>query len=100
MPLLHRNAFESSIASELHRRDVQFARIALLVCAMGARYSNDPRIAGYSYDDPSSPGWIMFHQAQNMGRSVLSKPSLYDIQGYCVSGVDCLIVSKLITRVF
>lgn len=90
VPLLHRPTFESSIASQLHLRDVQFGRIALLVCGIGARYSDDPRITSWSYDEPSSPGWIMFHQAQKMGRSVLSKPSLYDIQGYCVSTVDHL----------
>jgi hypothetical protein len=84
MPLLHRPTFEKSIADDLHHRDVQFAMVTLLVCAIGVRFSEDPRIPP-NFEEPSSPGYVWFYQAQDMRRFALLKPSLYDLQGYCVS---------------
>lgn len=41
-PLLHRPSFIHSVTAGLHLRDEQFAAILLLVCAIGARHSDDP----------------------------------------------------------
>lgn len=84
-PLLHHPIFERAVVNNLHHQDVQFAATVLLVCAIGARYSDDPRMTASPYDHPQSLCWIWFYQSQEMHQSVLYKPSLYIIQAYCVS---------------
>ncbi|KAG6840164.1 hypothetical protein C0991_008486 [Blastosporella zonata] len=87
-PVLHRPSFERSVAEELHLRDDEFATVLLLVCAVGSRFSEDPRILLEEEDvEPSmsSAGWKWFHQVQRVNRSVLAAPSLYDLQYYCLS---------------
>ena len=44
MPLLHRPTFEQGIADGLHLRDEGFGSTVLLACAIGARFSGDPRV--------------------------------------------------------
>ncbi|RXW16420.1 hypothetical protein EST38_g9435 [Candolleomyces aberdarensis] len=44
LPLLHRPTFEKEIAQGLHKRNATFGAVVLLVCAMGSRYSSDPRV--------------------------------------------------------
>ncbi|KAF9020649.1 hypothetical protein BDZ89DRAFT_1138498 [Hymenopellis radicata] len=43
-PLLHRPTFERSIAAREHLTNTLFGGVVLLVCACGARYSDDPRV--------------------------------------------------------
>lgn len=85
MPLLHRPTFERAIADQLHHRDVQFAAMVLLVCAIGAGYSEDPRVTAIPHDHPQSLSWTWFHQSQALHPKVLYRPSLYVIQAHCVS---------------
>lgn len=87
MPLLHRPTFEKAVADNLHQQEVQFAATVLLVCAIGVRFSEDPRVTNVPYDHYCSLGWIWFYQSQEMHQSVLYKPSLHAIQCYCVSCV-------------
>lgn len=84
LPILHRPTFERAIADELHQRDIHFAMVLLLVCATANRYCDDPRVSAVSYDHCLSPGWGWFYKAQEMQRSMMFKPSLYDLQAYCV----------------
>lgn len=44
LPLLHRPTLDRDIANGLHRRDTAFGATVLLVCALGSRYSDDPRV--------------------------------------------------------
>ena len=44
MPLLHRPTYYQGIRDKLHLKDISFGSIVLLVCAIGARYSDDPRV--------------------------------------------------------
>ncbi|KAJ2936611.1 hypothetical protein H1R20_g482, partial [Candolleomyces eurysporus] len=44
LPLLHRPTFEKEIAQGLHKQNATFGGVVLLVCAMGSRYSSDPRV--------------------------------------------------------
>lgn len=84
IPLLHRPTLEKAIADGLHQREVQFAATVLLICAIGVRFSEDPRVTAVPYDHPKSLGWVWFYQSQEMHQSVLFKPSLHTIQAYCV----------------
>ena len=43
-PLLHRPTFEKELLGNLHKREPAFGAIVLLVCAIGSRYTEDPRV--------------------------------------------------------
>lgn len=86
-PLLHRPTFERNIREGLHLEDVGFGSTVLLVCAIGARYTDDPRVCLQNYpDNRLSSGWEWFKQVQMIRQSMLAPPRLYDLQVYCVSG--------------
>jgi hypothetical protein len=84
LPLLHQPMFVKSLADNLHHRDDGFAAVVLLVASVGARYSDDPRVALSGTDALHSAGWAWFNQVQMVRRSLFSPPSLYDLQIYCV----------------
>ena len=84
LPLLHRPIFEKSLADNLHLRDDGFGAVVLLVAAVGARFSDDLRVALPGTDAMHSAGWAWFNQVQMVRRSLFSPPSLYDLQIYCV----------------
>lgn len=84
LPLLHRPTFEQSLADNLHLRDAKFGGVVLLVAAVGARFSSDPRVFVPGTDPTHSVGCMWFHQVQIMLRSFYTLPSLYDLQIYCV----------------
>ncbi|KAJ2917368.1 hypothetical protein MD484_g3051, partial [Candolleomyces efflorescens] len=112
LPLLHRPTFEKEIAQGLHIRHNTFGAVVLLVCAMGARYSDDPRVElsdndlfpdvdgedGANVDEekrrrqrPSlamySRGWKYFRQAWEFQEalSVFVQPTLFDLHFYCLA---------------
>jgi hypothetical protein len=63
MPLLFRPSFERSLARSAHLSDDAFARLLLLVCSLGSRCSDDPRVL--SEDGASTTaGWFWFKEAQ------------------------------------
>jgi len=82
--ILHRPTFERSVAEDLHLTNTKFACTLLLVCAIGSRFSEDPRVFLEGQDSLHSRGWKWFEQVQTV-RSLLVSPSLYDMQFYCVS---------------
>ena len=84
LPLLHRPSFQKSVTEGLHHVDDRFASIYLLVCAIGARYSDDRRVLLDGVDSLHSCGWRWFNQVQMVKKSFLSPPTLYDLQFYCV----------------
>ena len=84
LPLLHRPIFEKSLTDDLHLRDDGFGAVVLLVAAVGARFSDDLRVALPGTDAMHSAGWAWFNQVQMVRRSLFSPPSLYDLQIYCV----------------
>lgn len=88
LPLLHRSTFEKGIADGLHRRDEGFGSTVLLVCALGARWSDDPRVILPGTNSGHSAGWQWFRQVQWVRRSLLSPPRLYDLQICCVRTAD------------
>ena len=57
-PLLHRPTFEQGIEASQYFTDHDFGVVVLLVCALGAQYSDDPRTLSEEYDmDTHSRGW-------------------------------------------
>ncbi|PCH38603.1 hypothetical protein WOLCODRAFT_97393, partial [Wolfiporia cocos MD-104 SS10] len=85
VPLLHRPTFEAEISDGLHLRNPKFGATVLAVCALGARFSEDPRVYldGYE-DDPLSRGWKWFNSAQTIQQPWLCLPNLYYIQLCCL----------------
>ena len=85
LPLLHRPTFEKSIADAHHLTDAQFGKILLLVCAVVARYLDDPRVVLERASDWYSAGYKWFSQVEVVQKSVVSIPTLYDLQIHAVS---------------
>ena len=84
LPLLHRPTFEQGIREGLHLHDEGFGSTVLLVCANGARFSDDPRALLDEREHPQSAGWKWFQQVQMVRKSLLEPPRLYDLQIYAV----------------
>lgn len=85
LPLLHRPSFERSIAEGLHLNDDGFGGTVLLVCANGSRFSEDRRVVLEGEESFHSAGWKWFEQVHVVKKSLLSPPSLHDLQYYCLS---------------
>ncbi|CAA7262252.1 unnamed protein product [Cyclocybe aegerita] len=84
-PLLHRPTFERLVRNGLHYGNEGFADVYLLVCAIGARFSSDARVLSDDASLQRSAGWKWFHQVETGKTSLLTVPSLYDIQAYCLT---------------
>lgn len=80
-PVLHRPTFEKTLASHAHLSDDGFAKTVLLVCALGARYSDDPR-AHLPATPLGTAGWVWYDQVKLI---VSGQPTLTGLQNYCVS---------------
>jgi hypothetical protein len=85
IPLLHKPTFLQGMADKLYIRDEGFGSTVLLVCALGSRWSTDPRVILPGSNSTHSAGWEWFRQVQWVRRSLLSPPRLYDLQITCVS---------------
>ncbi|GJE89789.1 Zn(II)2Cys6 transcription factor [Phanerochaete sordida] len=65
LPLLHRPTFLQNIASGLHFEDEGFGAIVLLVCALGARFSNNPATLPQDAQSWQLAGWQYFEQVRS-----------------------------------
>jgi len=107
LPLLHRPTFERELASDLHVRDGQFGATVLLVCALGAKYSDDPRVLLSEEDvrrrymgeggpehvsTAYSNGWKWFEPAwlAMNHHLVFARATLYELQYHAVRLPFCL----------
>ncbi|KAJ7436693.1 fungal-specific transcription factor domain-containing protein [Mycena latifolia] len=81
-PLFHRPTFEGAVATNMHFRDDGFAGTLLLVCALGARYSDDPRVNLPDVPSHNTAGWKWFSQVQLAGQPLIGQATLYDLQCY------------------
>ncbi|KIY44292.1 hypothetical protein FISHEDRAFT_52319, partial [Fistulina hepatica ATCC 64428] len=86
-PLLHRPTFQAAIAAGLHHRDGDFGATVLLVCALGSRFSDDPRVRLDGVNSALSDGWKYFRQVQAPCISMLAPTSLYNLQFYVLSAL-------------
>ncbi|KAE9392720.1 hypothetical protein BT96DRAFT_924543 [Gymnopus androsaceus JB14] len=74
MPIVHPEG--------LHHRDRCFGGLLLVMCAVGARFSNDPRVFEENSTSEQSIGWKYMRQIQPLNRSFVEPASVYDIQMY------------------
>ncbi|KAG7098492.1 hypothetical protein E1B28_000435 [Marasmius oreades] len=84
VPLLHRPTFERSVKEGQHLHDHSFGGILLLVCALAARYSDDPRVFLEGPECANSAGWQWIRQVPVV-KVPYGKPSLYDLQAYALA---------------
>ncbi|GJE89791.1 fungal specific transcription factor domain-containing protein [Phanerochaete sordida] len=70
LPLLHRPSFLEGVASGRHFIDEGFGAVALLVCALGARFSNNPATLPPNAQSWQFAGWQWFDQVRSMRRLV------------------------------
>ncbi|KAJ7647153.1 fungal-specific transcription factor domain-containing protein [Roridomyces roridus] len=84
LPLLHRPAFQRSVAEGLHLRNHLFGALLLALLAVASRYSDDPRVFVPGADSTLSCGWLFFEQIQVIKKSLFNEPSVYEVQSYCL----------------
>ncbi len=84
-PLLHEPTFRQCVSQGLHLSPGGFGATLLLVCATGARWSGDARTLGSGTSASTWPGWKWFQQVEDVYRSVVAPPDVYDLQIRVVS---------------
>lgn len=85
-PLLHRPTFEYNLAENAHFRDEGFGAVVLVVCALGAKYVDDPRVY-IPGCPPRSAGWYWYNQLQIDRRPFMRKARISDVQLYILAVV-------------
>ena len=85
-PVLHRPSFERALNDQRHDDDIGFGSVVMLVCALGARWSEDARAFKDGMPKHSS-GWKWFDQVKVHSRSFLCPPRLYDVQKYALASL-------------
>lgn len=85
LPLLHQPTFQEDVMRNLHHIHVGFACVYLLVCSIGARSSNDPRVLAEGQESFHSAGWKWFQQVATVQNPPIAPATLYDVQSYAVS---------------
>ena len=84
LPLLHRPSFIRSIEEGLHQVDQNFGAIVLLICAIGCRYTDDPRVTHEMTTSTSCTAWKFFNQMHQLKRIHYLPHSLHEAQLYPV----------------
>ncbi|KAJ7837431.1 fungal-specific transcription factor domain-containing protein [Mycena leptocephala] len=84
LPLFHQPTFEKSFASGLHLVDHQFGSTVLGVCAVSAKYSDDPRVILAGTNTRLSSGFSYFRQLQPSRKSLMRTFTLYEAQTLCL----------------
>ncbi|KAJ7692924.1 hypothetical protein B0H17DRAFT_1060978 [Mycena rosella] len=84
-PLLNRPIFEEGVAGTLHLRDNGFAGTLLLVCALGALYSDDLRVKLVAVATNKSPGWEWASQVHFAGQPFSIHQRFLTFNPYCLA---------------
>ncbi|KAJ2915987.1 hypothetical protein MD484_g4430, partial [Candolleomyces efflorescens] len=79
-PFIHRPTFEKALQDGLHHSDPEFGMVVLGVCAVAARYSDDPRVILEGTSSLHSNGFKWFRQIEIFHEASQRAPSLYDLQ--------------------
>ncbi|KAL0576287.1 Gypsy retrotransposon integrase-like protein 1 [Marasmius crinis-equi] len=83
-PILHGPTFRKAMMQGQHLVDPHFGGMVLMVCALGAKYSDDPRVF-YVPGKELSAGWGWFRQVRMTRGSLFAEPSIYELQFYCMT---------------
>ncbi|KAK7063596.1 fungal-trans domain-containing protein [Favolaschia claudopus] len=78
--VLHENTFRRSLAAGLHLHDQKFGALVLSVCALGAKFSDDPRVFMEHSEFEHTAGLKWFRQVRPVPRSLYVSPTLYELQ--------------------
>ncbi|KAK0466093.1 fungal-specific transcription factor domain-containing protein [Desarmillaria tabescens] len=86
LPILHRPTFDKSLKEGLHYKNYQFGGVVLIVCALGSKYVDDPRVLMEGEQSKWSNGWKWVAQVTSRRRAFpsLDPPNLYDTQSCCL----------------
>ncbi|KAH9478722.1 putative transcriptional regulatory protein [Psilocybe cubensis] len=85
IPVLHRPTFMKSLCLRQHHWDPSFGMIVLLVCALGSKYSQDPRVNEPDDSSGLSSGWKYFSQVPIHRKVMLVKTTVYDLQYFSLA---------------
>ena len=85
-PLLHEPTFKRAIEAGRHLRNGGIGATVLLVCAIGSRFTRDPRVLLPDSDHPHSAGWKWFRDVEKAKRMSFAPAKLHDLQVYAVRG--------------
>ena len=88
LPILHGPTLKRSVRAGLHFEDHRFGELLLAICALASRYSHDPRIILEGTNSEYSCGWKWFRQLRFFHACFVQAPCLYEIQTYCVRGLE------------
>lgn len=90
-PAVHRPTFEREIRAGKHLTDHLFGMVVLAALALGARYSDDPRVFERPLDpdgfEGSNAGWKWITQVPLWRNSLCDRTTLYDLQ-FCSVGIS------------
>ncbi|KAJ2935650.1 hypothetical protein H1R20_g1444, partial [Candolleomyces eurysporus] len=84
LPLLHRPTVERWIKEGKHLSDPGIGGVVVGLCALGARFSSDPRVLLEGTTSLHSNGFKWFRQMRVFPESCLHAPTLYDMQSLCL----------------
>ncbi|KAG9032774.1 hypothetical protein FRB95_001034 [Tulasnella sp. JGI-2019a] len=90
LPLIHRPSFERQYAEGRASSDLDFARLLLLVCAVGSRFCDDPRLCLTSSAGEvkwNSAGCMYFAQVYQMPKRDFASAKLVDLQVQVLSAI-------------
>ncbi|KAM5544335.1 hypothetical protein V8D89_001995 [Ganoderma adspersum] len=79
-PLLHEPTFRNSIEAEEHLHNGGFGATVLLVCAIAARFTRDPRVLLDGWNHHHSAGWKWFLLVERVRRKSFARAKIYDLQ--------------------
>jgi len=85
LPLLHRPSFIRSIEEGFHELDQNFGATVLLICAIGCRYTDDPRVVHELSTSTSCTAWRLYNQVNRIRKPPYLPHSLHEVQIYPVS---------------
>ncbi|KAJ7693300.1 fungal-specific transcription factor domain-containing protein [Mycena rosella] len=92
-PVLHRPTFKRKLAANLHIRDHRFAATVLMVCSLGARHSDDPRVLLEGETTRHSAGHKWHSQVSVIPKHLIYKPDLYELQTIALSAMFLMAIS-------
>uniref|UniRef100_A0A8H8CP76 Transcription factor domain-containing protein n=1 Tax=Psilocybe cubensis TaxID=181762 RepID=A0A8H8CP76_PSICU len=84
-PILHQPTFLKALSQNQHHWDPAFGMTVLLVCAIGSRYTNDPRVIVPEDKHGLSSGWPYFSQVQIYRNPLLLNSTIYDLQYFVLA---------------
>ncbi|KZT53528.1 hypothetical protein CALCODRAFT_50026 [Calocera cornea HHB12733] len=85
-PLLHRPTFDRLMEEKTHEKDMAFMAVVMLMLAVGSRFTDDNRVlldplSKYRH----SAGWKYFEQVKSFRKTIMARPSLFDLQIFVLS---------------